>query len=528
MPLDAIPAKRGVTGLEDRLTRVASLMQHGTPSRLADDAWPPGLTMRGGLIRTVAEIERSAEREVRQVVAQLGGQVEARYGTLLQLLVPPENLEPLAGTPGMRYLRPPHAPMPQETSSEGLAAMGVAPWHQAGFRGRGAKIAIADLGFDGYENLLGTELPPEVIVRSFRTDGDITGGGDPHGTAAAEIAYDVAPEASFYLVNFTTEVEMGNSVDWLIAQGVHVISASIGWPGTAYGDGIGAVNDIVKKAEEAGIVWVQASGNFAQTHWTGLYDDPDGNGFHNFDAFDEGNTLALRRSRPNEERIFLVEIFLTWDDWDTLSQDYDLFLFRGETVVAQSTAFQNGAFPPVEHIIYTSASAGDYWIGIQRFRASKRARFDLVVTIDYDMEYKVPGESLVVPADSPYALTVGAVEPGTLNLRPYSSRGPTKDGRTKPDLVAADQVNTVTFGPGGFPGTSAATPYVAGAAALIKGARPNMPPAVVREFLLQRAIGQGGGTKNNQLGAGQVFLGELPGTFVLPMVVKRAPLSGLP
>lgn len=514
----SVPPKAAVDGLDGPLSSVALLAQRGEWSQLQSVAQEQRLSTKEGLIQAVVLKETAADADIRDMVLQAGGRIETSYGSLLQVAVPAGTLDRLAHTPGVLSVTAPQHPLALDTLSEGRTGMGLEPWIQAGMRGQGVRIAIVDVGFDGYWNILGSDLPAQVTVRSFRTDGDITGGGDLHGTAAAEIVYDIAPDASLYLANFSTEVELGAAVDWLTSQNVHIISSSVGWPGTAYGDGKGTVNEIVKKAESHGILWVQAAGNFGQTHWTGLFTDPDGNGFNNFGPNDEGNTITLRRVRPNEERIYLVEVFLTWDDWDCLCQDYDVFLFRGDAVVAQSTAFQNGKAPPLEHIVYTTASTGDYWIGVQRFRANRRVKLDVTVTIDYGMEYKTPSESLVVPADSPFALTVGAVEANTLDVRPYSSQGPTKDGRMKPDLVAADQVSTTSYGLRGFPGTSAAAPHVAGAAALYKGARPSLSPAQLRAELLQRAVGAGQSGKNNAVGAGRVFMGDIPGRLFLPLV----------
>ena len=522
-------AKQGLERLDASLSTVARLAQTKDGVSMAQlTAAAPELRTRAGRIQAVVWAEPGREDAVaRQVVAHRGI-VETRYQSLLQVLLPPEALESLSQHPSVRYMHSPLTAIQQEIKSEGLAMMGLDAWYESGFRGAGAKVAIADLGFDTYWNQLGSELPENVIARSFRTDNDITGGGDAHGTAAAEVVHDVAPEATLYLVNFGSEVELGNAVDWLIAEGVHVISSSVGWPGTAYGDGTGLLNGIVEKAERGGILWVQAAGNYAETHWTGTFADPDGNGFHNFADADEGNTISLRRSRPGEERVFRVEIFLTWDDWDALAQDYDLFLFRGDTVVAQSTAFQNGRFPPVEHIVFTSATAGDYWIGVQRFRANRRVKIDLVVTVDYELEHFVTAESLVVPGDSPYAVTVGAVAPGTLESRPYSSQGPTKDGRIKPDLVAGDQVSTTVYGQGGFFGTSAATPHVAGAAALLRSSRPDLPLEDVRRQLRLRAFGPGNGSHNTLIGAGYVRIGQLLGDVFLPIVLSEFPPDSSP
>lgn len=517
----AIPAKQDVPRLESRLFQAATLAA-AQPQRVDQAAAQKGMVAQDGLLQVVLEIDSADAGAVQQAVTGAGGVVQASYAGLVQALVPPGSVDLLTAHPGVRFVRAPHYGVTAAVEPEGLDTVGLRTWRDFGLRGRGAKIAVADLGFDGYRNLVGSELPRSFITRSFRSDGDFSGAGNHHGTAAAEVAYDVAPDATMYLVNFSTEVEMGTAVDWLISEGVDVISSSVGWPGSSYGDGAGTVNEIIRRAERAGVVWVQAAGNYGNTHWTGMFNDPDGNGFHNFAGNDEGNTVFLRRGRPAEERVFRIEVFLTWDDWDTYRQDYDLFLFQGDRVVAQSTAFQNGQFPPIEHIVYTSATQGDYWIAIQRFRSNRRVRLDLAVTIDYNLEYQVPAESLVPPADSRDAITVGSVEADTLNLRPYSSQGPTKDGRNKPDLVAPDQVSTATYGPRGFTGTSASAPYVGGVAALIRGARPGMPPATIRSMLLQRATGPGAGGANNQVGAGYVTLGELPATLALPIVVRGA------
>ncbi len=518
-----VPPKTTLQGLDAALSALAQAQAADPAGDMAGAARLAGLATTGHLVRVVAETDPVMPGPAVAAVVDAGGTVELQYEGWVQALVPVAALPGLATSPGIRFVRAPYAPQSAAITSEGIAGMGLERWHSSGLTGRGAKLAVLDLGFDGYWNVLGTELPANPVIRSFRADADITGSGNVHGTAAAEIAFDVAPEATLYLVNFATEGELGQAVDWLISEGVNVISSSVGWPGTAYGDGRGSVNGIVAKAERAGVTWVQAAGNYGNTHWTGYFHDPEGNGFHNFRDSDEGNTIRLRRTTTTEERVFRIEVFLTWDDWDTLNQDFDLFLFRGETVVAQSTAFQNGQFPPVEHIVHSTAAPGDYWVGVQRFRASRRTKLDLVVTTDFAMEYREPAESLVIPADSVAALTVGAVAPGTLTPRIYSSRGPTKDGRPKPELVAADGVSTFILGPGGFSGTSASAPAVAGAATLYLAARPGTRPPIVRRFLTGRA--RGGMLGNPLIGAGSVFLGDFPPAAMFPISPNRSPIG---
>ncbi|HEX9108275.1 MAG TPA: S8 family serine peptidase, partial [Longimicrobiales bacterium] len=96
--------------------------------------------------------------------------------------------------------------------------------------------------------------------------------------------------------------------------------------------------------------------------------------------------------------------------------------------------------------------------------------------------------SISAPADADSIISVGAVD-SLGNVTTWSSRGPTGDGRTKPDLVArginvfyAAVGTDSSYSSGGF-GTSWAAPQIAGAAALVLQAWPTFSPMKIRSAL---------------------------------------------
>ena len=93
-------------------------------------------------------------------------------------------------------------------------------------------------------------------------------------------------------------------------------------------------------------------------------------------------------------------------------------------------------------------------------------------------------------------------------LEPFSSQGPTIDGRVKPDISGPDGVANDVFG--SFFGTSTSAPHAAGAAALLLGANPLLDPAQLQSILQSKAIDAGAAGDDNQFGWGRLNLGTAP------------------
>ncbi len=116
--------------------------------------------------------------------------------------------------------------------------------------------------------------------------------------------------------------------------------------------------------------------------------------------------------------------------------------------------------------------------------------------------------SVGIPASAFDVITVGAVD-DNLEIASFSSRGPTKDGRLKPD-VSAVGVEVTSSIPGGndnydsHSGTSMATPMVSGDVALLLEAKPNLSPREVKDLLTRTVIDKGEEGPDNNYGHGVI------------------------
>ncbi|HEV8242201.1 MAG TPA: S8 family serine peptidase [Thermoanaerobaculia bacterium] len=107
--------------------------------------------------------------------------------------------------------------------------------------------------------------------------------------------------------------------------------------------------------------------------------------------------------------------------------------------------------------------------------------------------------SITDPGNAESVITVGAThryKPHTYGVSYFSSRGPTGDGRIKPDLVApGEKINAPVPGEGqrAKDGTSMAAPHVSGAAALLMARYNELigEPARIKEILKSTATDLG-------------------------------------
>lgn len=493
--------------IDSVLEQIFRLAEQGQVQAAAQTASQFRVPVSGNTAIVIFQVPESISRDsaaqdlLRKQIALGGGQIIAtsKYAWKVQV---PMNLGRLRMTLAamssmVQFVRPPLVPQTLVVS-EGVALTGASNYHAMGFRGQGVKIAVIDLGFAGLSAAQSRgELPGGILTFDYTGTGIET--GTNHGTAVAEIIHDMAPQAQLILMKVSDEVDLENAKEEAIRQGAKIINHSVGWFNTNFYDGTGTINNIVADARNRGVLWVNAAGNYARRHWQGTFRDTNFNKWHEFAGGDESLSITVNAGDQ-------IGIFLTWNDWPQSANDYDLYLFNSSgTQVAASQRIQSGTEPPIESLFYQAFVPGTYHIQIKADGNPAPRTFSLF-SLNHDVEYPVPSNSIIAPGDSPNALTVGAVNRQnwtTGPIAPYSSQGPTNAGLTKPDIVGPDRVSTFTYSE--FPGTSAAAPHVAGAAALLLSENPSLTAGQLEARLKSNAIPMGSPL---QFGSGRLNLAQ--------------------
>ena len=424
----------------------------------------------------------------------------------------------LSGVLRVREITPPHpAQSAQAVTGHGPPAHGSVAWNRSGYRGDGIKVGLIDVGFEGIGKLMGIELPATVVARCYTDVGVFTQiladceNDRYHGTLVAESIIDIAPEVSLYIANPNSSGDLRNTVEWMISENVLVINHSRSWTFSGPGDGTSPYNDsplkTVDRAVAAGIIWTNAAGNNAESTWFGTYSNPEDDDYINFNGTDETIDLQLLEGDS-------IRVQLRWDDsWDGANRDFDLGIwdFATEEIVAYSLDLQEGdtGQTPYERLVYVAPSDGQYGVFVSHDSGTVPDWLQVTVWGTESIEHYTENGSIGSPAESanPGMLAVGAAPwHDTTTIQNYSSRGPTPDGRVKPDIIGADCGATALFpldeSNNAFCGTSQSSAHVAGLAALVLQRFPNLSPVEAAAYLKDNADQRESPDPNNNWGHG--------------------------
>lgn len=458
-------------------------------SKLSADERGPATLDAEDRIDVVVVAEPGEAAAVEAAVRAEDGDVDVAYEGHVAAEIPARAVDALAERDVVRHVREPAAAVPagidSDDISEGVETMRADRLHEAGVTGENATIAVIDDEFNPDNEKIADQV---VETENFGGAGFNDEAGH-HGTASAEVVADVAPDADLVLVSIGDDMDFINATDWIENEtDADAVTMSLGWyPNIGSLDGTDHISQRIAESRDEGLVWTVAAGNsgeyrlsddvYAGQHWDGAYEEyEEGESsidgvpgeFMEFDIVDDYPTILPIRDLGGGA------VIVSWDaDWDADDQEYVVHVWGHDGDDLQYVEERSTTNP---YEAYISQGQWEWiYLEIENVDADGDQHFDVFTRsyagqedlwfLDED-EYTVH-RSLLIPATSPDAITVGGVHHGTDELVRYSSRGPTTDERQGVDVVAPTHVSQLERST--YTGTSAATPHVGGVAGLLAG-----------------------------------------------------------
>ncbi len=536
--------------------------------------------------------DESVRQRVAKAGAEITGEDKSRY--LLQAWIPLDRLEAVASIEGVRQLRRPSYGISASglIQTEGDTNLNTNFVRSIGrLTGNGIAVGVISRGLfnavlssDGpssgganSDNRVSSgDLPPypgeddDAPLSGFLGNVSVfpqtlsvhevsnavdenTGYGTLEGTPMAEGAailetiHDIAPDATLYYADGTTDIDVDTGRNWLLSQSLRgkvdmIVDDMIFYDSGRY-DGTSTVSRRAQQiALQDDVVYITAAGNFTPpvtTSDTGIglkasrfpifvnghFSPRTGNTNTKFHNFASGSTPGVRdESLTLRSQSGFIDVILVWDDvWDEqnprATDDLDLFLVNVGSLsitspVASSTDLQNGFGRPIERITFPVASSGtSYSLIISRKDVTNSAPtlFSLVILrgiVDAtDIKYLTHGVAGNNGDALPPVISVGAIDAvkGVNNISadsvPGTSPGPgrsfandfVKWYTTQAVPAVASYSNTDSFSSrsstlGRFVGSSAGAAHVGGLVALLRHGYRQVPSFEFYDLLRDTTI----------------------------------------
>jgi hypothetical protein len=475
---------------------------------------------------TLVDIDAEVIPGVLHRIRQLGGRIVVAIPErkAIRAHLPIEQIEPLAEMAAVRKIRPAGRFMTNkvDTSAGDVAHRADDARSLFGLDGTGIGVGVLSDGVDTLAARQTTgDLPATVTVLPGQE-----GSGD-EGTAILEIVFDLAPGADlFFATGFNGQASFASNILALRAAGADVIVDDVAY----FAEAVFQDDDVADAVDTVfadGALYFSAAGNEGNLNdgtsgvWEGAFNlsgatygiaaDP----AHDYD----GSGTIMNEVTADSPFVFTLH----WGEpLGESGDDYDLFLLSadGNDLLGASTDFQGGDDDPYEEIpsfgiddtgsnlVITKTSGGPRYLHLSAVRGQ----------LAFATEGHISGHTAALGALSIAAVNAGSANgpggtfDGTEQVENYSSDGPRRifyaaDGtpfqpassppdelsgqpRAKPDLTAADCVDTSTPAYANFCGTSAAAPHAAAIAALLleAGAGRNVTQSEVIAALKATAL----------------------------------------
>jgi len=436
---------------------------------IEDRASAKRFALEGDLLAVTLTAQAGKSSDLVSLVTRLGGEVEATVDSDVFARLFPATLMELARRTDLLKMAVPQGDATGQrvmTSSTPYGAqmrMLIAGLHSSGVGGRGVTLAVID------------ESPS---VTDFEAGS--------HGAACSALARSVAPDAEVVEIGVDqlTEGRLLRAMQQARRIGAQIVSLSAAGYDLPL-DGTASLDRAMQQGGPGvGPLWVVASGNQAGLHWHGNLRDRNANGWIDVRSADApADQLLIHVKRPGR-----IRVTVNWNDWAAFRarrkfSDVDAFLYRvsehaAPEIIAHSDLDQDAGARPVERI-ELHMEPGFYLLGLRATRLVGDVAIHVFVEGEAQLHPKQAERSLGVPGTASVALTVGVLADGGAAYADYSGRGPTDDGRRKPDAA--------TFLPEGSPfaGTSSATPFIAGLAVLVAQRNPALKGVALKQKVMQ-------------------------------------------
>ena len=303
------------------------------------------------------------------------------------------------------------------------------------------KVAILDNGFRGYQEQIGKTLPATTQYHAGPIAVD-SQAEESHGLFMAQIVAGLLDCAGagtlpveIHLFSAYGYTNLSAAVDQVVAEKFDVVLYSQVWEYGGNANGRGFINAVVNKATDAGVIWVNAAGNFADSTFVAAVqadtDDwaklpgPNNSVQVRCQAHENGGTESS--AQPADEKNCHLRAVLSWNDFKDdvnmgTDKDLDLVLTDDTLKIVQSAALtqkkvldansQGQSLYPRE-ILEADVVPGLYYLRVKiRSQNFNRVRDRLKITTsgDYVQLQNATNstESLLSPADNASVITVGA------------------------------------------------------------------------------------------------------------------------
>lgn len=382
-------------------------------------------------------------------------------------------------------------------------------------RGEGVKVAVIDTGLDqSHPALSGRFIKGASFMGGAQDDFKDEVGHGTHvaGTVLADGLngglVGVAPEATLYSAKVCgalgcSTVAIAQAVDWAVAEGVDVINMSLGGPFMTFGE-----KKAYDAAEAAGVMIVAASGN-------------NGTGRVSYPAA-YTTTLAVGALNPDLTKA-------PFSDWgpelDVVAPGVEVLSavpmgsgrtsevevdFGSGLEVLKSTSFQGSASVKVNgmEMVFAGLGKAEDFNGLDlQGKVALISRGEITFADKAQNAVRAGADGIVIFNNEPGLLQGSLTSDGSELPIPVVMIEKEAGERAR-DLVKSGSSVTTSMGIvpsdyASFQGTSMASPHVAGVAALIKAANPNLTPAQIRTLLKESAVAITP-NDNNEVGSGLV------------------------